>query len=308
MSRRRSGAVRPDHGPPAAPGVRPTEAASKAAQVRTVLNLLFHDARRLASIDKAKVCLDIFGGTGNVARRWRRLKRASIVIDTAKHPLLDVLDLTVQKTILGWLTSCKVSAVFLAPVCATWSRARRGPDDYSGPPPALRSNRYVLGRPGLRPADQQRIFDGNKMVAFCLKVLRCCAKLSIPCGLENPQNSLMWKHPGLARLLTQRWSETVDLDQCCWGSRRRKPTRLFFVATSATALASLCHRCHPSCGRCSTTGLPHIVLTGFDPVSKRFWTSLAQEYKPSFARAVADVLIQSFDARVMRNLADVFGA
>ena len=61
--------------------------------------------------------LDVFGGTGHVARSFRRRGRAAIVIDIAKHPCLDILDPIVQQTVLGWLRSGKVLAVFLAPFC-----------------------------------------------------------------------------------------------------------------------------------------------------------------------------------------------
>ena len=249
--------------------------------------------------------LDIFGRSGHVARSFRRRGRAAVVIDIAKHSCLDVLDPIVQQTVLGWLRSGKVLAVFLAPFCGSWSRARRGPIDYSGPPPPLRTHGHVMGRPGLSPADQLRVQQGNASLRFSIRVMRECLKQNIPVGLENPRTSWMWQAPAMARLLRLRGVRTVVVDQCQWGSRWLKPTTLVFACTHG--IDSIERRCK-RCGLCcSATGKPHIVLSGVDPISKKFWTALAQEYHPQFASDIAKLLLSSIDTKMMRKLALGFG-
>ena len=126
------------------------------------------DAREAAGTT-GLVALDLFGGTGGLARWWRSRKIGAIILDMAVHPWLDLTSLAVQTTLIGWVRSRSVHFLLLAPPCASWSRARRGPPGPTGPPAAIRSNQHVLGIPGVSETDQMKLNIGNITLRFCVQ-------------------------------------------------------------------------------------------------------------------------------------------
>ena len=130
-----SGRIRPTVLRPDASDIHKPSNVATSASIRSIINLLLEDALGAATIDKKKLCLDLFRRTGHISRRFRRLRRGAITIDLSKHPLLDLLNSTLQDIIVVWIRSGKVAVIFMAPVCARWSRARSGPLDCPGPLP-----------------------------------------------------------------------------------------------------------------------------------------------------------------------------
>ena len=65
--------------------------------------------------------------------------------------------------------------------CASWTRARRGPADYSGMPPPLRGDTlpHIWGLPDLRPKDVERVRIGNRQVRWMAALLRCARDLPV---------------------------------------------------------------------------------------------------------------------------------
>eukprot|EP00959_Pyramimonas_sp_CCMP1952_P415989 8715538-Pyramimonas_sp.AAC.1 len=72
---------------------------------------------------------------------------AAISVDILKQPWFDLNRRVVQTTLLGWITSNVVSAVWTGAPCCTWSQARRGPPGSSWC--RLRSAEHVWGLPNL---------------------------------------------------------------------------------------------------------------------------------------------------------------
>ena len=140
---------------------------------------------------------------------------------------------------------------------------------------------------------------------WCVKVLRLCYKLRIPCGVENPLTSMIWKAPPLRFLLTRDFTTEIVVDQCQFGPRWKKPTKLLFVQTRD--LHKLAKRCQPKGCICSFSNKPHIQLTGVDKSSGKFWTSLAQEYPLKFANQIAGVLMQTANDSLNVKLRSLFG-
>ena len=192
--------------------------------------------------------------------------------------------------------------VFLAPPCSSWSRARRGPKT-GGPPPALRDSQHILGFPHLAGRDLQCVAAGNRCMRFCARMLRECAKHSIPAGMENPRSSMIWLAMPLRGVIAATWSEDVFVDHCQWGTRWRKPTRLLMICCAN--LDRLQRRCHPTGRVCSYSGREHLTVSGINPDTKKFWTSHAQEYPRGFSNDVACALHDTCSSRVMRQVASM---
>ena len=229
-----------------------------------------------------------------------------MVLDLSASPAFDLCRRDMQQIIFGFLRARRVAMVCLAPPCSSWSSARRGPADYSGPPPPLRSKAAILGLPGLRTADEHRVKTGNATMRFCARVLSLCAEQGVPALMENPQNSLIWHAAPMQRVSRLRKASLAVCHQCQYGARWRKATSLLMVNVPTALQDRLRLRCQ---GRavCDRSGKPHITLSGVDPVSKKFWAALAQGYSLEFARFIANVLSQSFEQRSMVRYREISG-
>ena len=142
---------------------------------------------------------------------------------------------------------------------------------------------------------------------FCARVLLLCAEQGVPALMENPQRSLIWRAAPMQRVSRLRQASLAVCDQCQYGARWRKATSLLLVNVPTALQDRLRLRCG---GRavCDRSGKPHIILSGVDPVSKKFWTSLAQSYSRGFARCIADVLSQSFEQQSLVRYKELCGS
>ena len=115
----------------------------------------------------------------------------------------------------------------------------------------------------------------------------------IPCFLENPAQSMMWKVPRLRKLCDVPCSRLFVCDFCQFGSRWRKRTHI--QSWYSQDCNELNFTCSGRGGKCNATGKFHIVLKGQDRISKQLWTHLAQPYPPKFAATCAKLLKHSAD-------------
>ena len=129
--------------------------------------------------------LDLFGGCGRVAARWRQKHAGSIMLDVNGSVPIDLTNAAVQKVIFGWIRARRIHFIMLAPPRNSWSRASNAPP-HSTFPAALRSNRFIMGLHGLSALDQRRVFIGNIIMRFVARVLHLCVKFGIPACAENP--------------------------------------------------------------------------------------------------------------------------
>ncbi len=180
----------------------------------------------------------------------------------------------------------------IATQCSSWSRARHGPLGSSWGP--LRDNKHVFGLPGLSVQDQEKVALGNKQMRASADIIRICNRFSIPCILENPIASLIFRAFPLSRLLEAPSCTSVTVDQCGYSARWRKRTR--FACWNCTDAESLGILCRGRNGICSHTHKHHIILTGKSP-SGPLWTSLAQQYPSKLSYALSDLLIRSYQSR-----------
>jgi hypothetical protein len=179
---------------------------------------------KLASHDRSRVILDLYAGTGGVAKAVRRLGFACIEFDIKHGPHFDLTRRVAHDRILGWLKSGVVAAVFLATQCTSWSRARRGPTGSSWA--AIRSSQHILGMPNLNADNTQKIKLGNLQMTLTASIIRTCIRLGTPCMLENPVSSMMWRAPPIAHVGLAKSCCSHNFDQCQFGARWRKRTKL----------------------------------------------------------------------------------
>ena len=177
--------------------------------------------------------------------------------------------------------------------CGSWSRARdrapvRNELTTTGRPGRLRSDEHVWGLPQLvHPRDLAAVASGTSLACLTISVLRQCRLLAIPCGIENPFLSRLWKVPQLAS--AARWRESCFAKTCfCMdGVPWKKPTGLLGMRVDMKSVAKVCN------GRvCDRTGKPHLRLEGTAP-GGRMWTSIAEPYPMAFAKRLASTYVNS---------------
>ena len=190
----------------------------------------------------------------------------------------------------------------LATQCSSWSRARHGPIGSSWGP--IRSKQHILGLPNLLPRDLVKVKLGNLQMYKTADIIRCCIKFGVPCMLENPINSMLFQAFPIAKLLKHKSCSSVTFDQCQFGTRWRKRTRL--AMWNCSDCSSLDRRCSGSAISCSASGKLHILLQGSNP-DGILWTKIAQEYPAKLNYCVAHTLTESYENRLVRNTARVCG-
>ena len=162
----------------------------------------------------------------------------------------------------------------LATPCSSWSSARHGPRDYSGPPPALRNRTdSIMGFSDLSASDLIRVEVGNRTMQGTAQIITACIHHHVPVILENPIQSMLWDAPPIKHLLAQGAQKTTT-DYCLFGAVWRKRTR-FATWSFPHGLPALAKTCKSLGGKCDRTGVKHVQLTGWVRGSSR--TLLAQE-------------------------------
>ena len=112
-----------------------------------------------------------------------------------------------------------------------------------GPPP-LRSDEEPLGITSVlaaRPLDKLRVETANTLYSLCAQVLLFCEGKNIAWCVENPSNSLFWKHPDMEKAVKTTKAHQTDLQNCVFGGERPKWTGLLHSpAHLFTAVGARC--------------------------------------------------------------------
>jgi len=93
--------------------------------------------------------------------------------------------------------------------CSSWSRVRHDLPDGGGP----RSSAFLMGKPGLTPADARRVDLGNRTLGVSIRLIKRAIALHIPTVLENPSTSMMWMVPKLEKVVSKGESSVIDYCQ-----------------------------------------------------------------------------------------------
>jgi hypothetical protein len=193
---------------------------------------------------------------------------------------------------MRWLKSlpgfCRIAAIWIGLVCASWSRARRNTSGKPGWPGPLRDeSRFLWGLPNLNSTDQERVTQGNKQLLWGVRLFRWAAHRGIPCVIENPAGSRIWLTPQMLKLLAR--FPSVVVHYCAFGMEWKKPTRLLFCHCQLSDLEKYCcHSCH---GLCAHSGKRHQQLTGRSPHGP-LWSAVASAYPPKMCTAIAARIVQ----------------
>jgi hypothetical protein len=253
-----------------------------------------------ATNSKRQVFLELYAGHKGITCSLRAAGYASLGFEIEEGPEFDLLRPATNALIAGWIKSGIVRGLWMGTTCKSWSRARRGPPGSGWAP--IRSNAHIWGIPNLVDKNLSKVRDGNATLRQTCEVIRVCLAHGVPVMLENPISSMMWLAPPLAKLLQHQTCQCITLDQCQFGSRWRKRTRL--ATWGCGALPRLARLCQGRGGICSRTHKPHIVLSGTSS-SGVLWTSLAQAYPTRLCTAVASAFIEASGTLQLQRLRSV---
>ena len=153
----------------------------------------------------------------------------------------------------------------------------------------VRTKEHIYGLPDLPPKHATAVRLGNMQVNFTCRVIQVCRAAGIPVYLENPGSSRMFHFPRLVRLLDS--ALVVNSDYCQFNTPWRKITKV--AAWNSCVLDALDKQCSGRNGICSRSGKHHIVLQGKPPGGSKCWTLIAEPYPRSWAKAAANIMIQS---------------
>ena len=233
--------------------------------------------------------LSLFGGAGEPAKAWANEGGKAFVIDIADGFENDLSKPARWNLLVSQVHSFDCIGIDLP--CDTWSRARRAPKHSRFPHPLRGEDpESVLGLPGLKKSDAEKVMRANQMMWGACKLIRRAFRCGV-CGyLENPLSSRLWKAPCIRRLLQDHRIFEVKLDFCQYGTQWKKPTKLLVWGVPPFQLL----RCKGK-STCSRTKKPHLVLTGL--AGKRFLTEHAQVYPKLFGEALAQSLLAHSPSR-----------
>lgn len=143
-----------------------------------------------------------------------------------------------QEELLGRIRSGEFDAVICTPPCSTWSRVRAA--NMRGPPP-IRDFAYPWGYPWVKKKYEEELKLGNILVVFTIKVVETVEEMGwVFILVEHPEDlgtvvreedrailrpASIWQLQEL-RKVVRRTIYSVAINQCCWGTPWRKPTRL----------------------------------------------------------------------------------
>ena len=246
----------------------------------------------------AGVFLDLCCGKGGVGKRAEAVhqKRAIRVDWASEDPSIikcDLADPAIRRYIRTEIIdddAISVAAMLHVP-CDTFSSARHGTPGGRTPLPLRDYGENVWGLPGLKPRDQAKLEQGNKIARALLSIKDDLKKAGAPAGMENGDQSMLWKVPEMGA----EDAKMLKVCYCMMGRPFRKRTRfLVWNAPSPRILEEEAHRCTTefSCsspkGLCRRTGEPHLILRGW--VRGKALTKEGEKYPKKFVNMIARIL------------------
>ncbi len=240
------------------------------------------DPEKLTALT-GKLIFELFSGSGRLARTCAKRGFSAKTYDWKDDPNQDFLDDAEFRKICSLVRGRKITLLWIALPCCTWSRARRP----GFGKPQLRSDRYLMGWPDLKGKARANVKLHNRILYRVAELVQLCIDCGVDWCIENPASSRVWLTRPILKLLPM--CEFVTFDFCQYGEPWRKRTS---IATSLPCLAAISKLCsssaHYPC--CSRTGKRHLQLSGVDPATKQFRTLLACPYPRPLVRRIADIL------------------
>ena len=236
---------------------------------------------------QGKYVVDLFGGTGGVAKAVRKLGLNAMVVDRNLGPAFDLLSEVAVRSVLRGLSRGEVVGLMIATPCTTWSIAKRTPQ-------TLRTKGEPWGVGYFVSEDaRKQLEEGNQLMRNTLRIIALAMKMNIPWIFEHPATSYVFDTEEWQRLLSSLGVWSARIDQCSFGTRWRKRTRIVCFGVSETWLDFLVNKFCRGRGTCEFTNKPHICLRGKD-ANNVCWTLRAQAYPAKLATMFAKMLIEPF--------------
>jgi len=172
----------------------------------------------------------------------------------------------------------RLLGVRLAPVCTTWSIARR---------PVVRSRHFLWGLPGLNEKDAAQTKTANRCIRNELKLIDWLLTHNVPCSIENPQSSKLWMLRFFRWHMAQGRLQKVVAHFCQFNESWRKATT--FLCAGLSAASTLSRLCIGRKGMCSARGKAHQQLSGSHPQLHIPWTKVSEPYRVALCSALSSI-------------------
>ena len=234
--------------------------------------------------------LDLFGGSGGVARAARKEGAAAWSWDIADGEQFDLTKARAQRRIRQEIQDDKVLGAMLGPPCSSFGPAgnRRKP---------LRSQAEPWGRTDISLTDKEqiRVEKGNQLLQASFDIIHRLQKRKVPWIFEHPHSSYAFQTEQMKAWMLEPSIHARVLDQCQYGTKWRKRTRLVMGNVDELDSLKLGHGCRGSGGWCSSSGRKHVILQGSSGHGDK--TAAAAAYPKRLCTALAQTLLAAARAR-----------
>ena len=202
--------------------------------------------------------VEIFAGTARLSKHAREAGFRVLPVDktAARSSQIyvaqyDLTDPDQFEALLQVLQSEKsrIAALHLAPACGTASKAREKKltkwvrKGFKVPVP-LRSAQKPMGVDKLTGLDKLRTELANQVYEATAVLVQFCIQHDIVCSVENPENSLFWGYPDIAKILETFGGYSTIFSNCMHGGRRNKKTKWWATSDIFAELAAECDNKH----------------------------------------------------------------
>ena len=160
-------------------------------------------------------------------------------------PHQDIADAIGWAVWLRYIRGGHYSLVLLGTPCETFSHAR----GYGPGPRPLRSVEEIYGLKDRTPGEREQLRLANLLVMRTVEAAYAAEETGAAWIIENPRPwqgaPSLWLYPEVAQLIKATGAHWIEFDQCCYGAKATKPTRL--VYSSRIDLSHFACRCaHPA--------------------------------------------------------------
>ena len=183
-----------------------------------------------SGVSDRSVAVELKAGSRRMAHAFAKAGSWAVSFEIADAPHQDVLNTHNRRWLQSLVKTGYCRMVWIGLVCASWSLARRNVSGKPGFPPPLRdTEQFIWGLPNHSEADRDCVQAGNKQLRWAVSLFTRLAANNVPCIIENPLSSRIWKAPPMRRLLAR--FPSVGLHYCAYGMSWKTPTRLaaFFI-------------------------------------------------------------------------------
>ena len=160
--------------------------------------------------------------------------------------MIDLNSPAQSKILEELLQQGRVLYVHFAPPCGTASLARQIKPGLRHEPVPLRSMKFPMGLPKLRPHQRERVRLANNLYELTKRLILQLHHAGVAWSVENPAGSLMWITTPFVELMRILGTDIfgVVFHTCMFGAPRKKQTALWTSLQELTQLQRTCDGSH----------------------------------------------------------------